>query len=227
MRYAFKILSFGWSYLRNYRLRLALGLLCGLLYAFSNGGFVWATRALTEHFSPPENPASLITQPQSQTISPGNNVTFTVTAVGTPPLAYQWLLNGTNAIGVNTNTYSLTNIQSTDAGNYSVVVMSVAGNSTSSNASLIVSDSPTAAKPILPHRALSLGSIQRVNEALKRSLDPWLPCVGTPVTWRHLVGLLLFLPLLAFLRGAMDYLNNYCTGWSSERNGRCATCGWI
>src|ERR1035437_414809 len=31
-------------------------------------------------------------------------------------------------IGVNTNTYSLTNIQSTDAGNYSVVVMSVAGN---------------------------------------------------------------------------------------------------
>jgi subfamily B ATP-binding cassette protein MsbA len=217
MRHAFKILSFGWSYLRNYRLRLALGLLCGLLYAFSNGGFVWATRALTEHFSPPENPASLITQPQSQTISPGNNVTFTVTAVGTPPLAYQWLLNGTNAIGVNTNTYSLTNIQSTDAGNYSVVVMSVAGNSTSSNASLIVSDSPLAAKPILPHRALSLGSIQRVNEALKRSLDPWLPCVGTPVTWRHLVGLLLFLPLLAFLRGAMDYLNNYCMGWSSER----------
>src|ERR1019366_8014598 len=44
-------------------------------------------------------PPSIVTQPQSQTVGVGSNVTFTVTASGTAPLSYQWRLNGTNIAG--------------------------------------------------------------------------------------------------------------------------------
>ena len=40
---------------------------------------------------------SIVTQPQSQTAQCSSNASFTVTATGTPPLAYQWYF-GTNAI---------------------------------------------------------------------------------------------------------------------------------
>lgn len=54
------VLSFGWRYLRNYRTRLALGILFSILFAFSNGSFVWATRTLTQRFNP--EPTSVTAQ---------------------------------------------------------------------------------------------------------------------------------------------------------------------
>ena len=58
-------------------------------------------------------------------------------------------------------------------------------------------------------------------EHLKRSgekfLDEWLPRAGRKMERRHLIGVILFLPLLAFLRGATDYISNYCMSWVSER----------
>jgi endonuclease/exonuclease/phosphatase family metal-dependent hydrolase len=85
---------------------------------------------------------SITTQPQSQTVSPGSNVTFTVVASGTTPLNYQWLFNGTNIPGANINFYTLANAQFTNAGNYFVIVTNIAGSITSSNAVLTVSNFP-------------------------------------------------------------------------------------
>jgi hypothetical protein len=54
-------------------------------------------------------------------------------------LSYQWLFNETNVIAGATNaTLTLSNVQFTDAGNYSVIVTNAAGSTNSSNASLIV-----------------------------------------------------------------------------------------
>ena len=85
---------------------------------------------------------SITTQPQSQAVSPGSNVTFTVVASGTTPFSYQWLFNGTNISAANTNFYTLANAQFTNAGNYSVIVTNIAGSITSSNAVLTVSNLP-------------------------------------------------------------------------------------
>lgn len=52
---------------------------------------------------------------------------------------------------------------------------------------------------------------------LNERLDPWFPRTGVEVTWRHVVALVLLLPLLAVIRGGLDYLSNYCMGWASER----------
>ena len=68
--------------------------------------------------------------------------------------------------------------------------------------------------PLLPGFDARLKEWQ---QAADEFVDPWLPRTGVKLTWRHIVGGLLFLPFLALLRGATDYGSNYCTGWVSER----------
>jgi hypothetical protein len=66
-------------------------------------------------------------------------VTFEVTAGGIAPLSYQWYFNGTNLPGGATNdSLTLENVQTNDAGGYSVVITNVAGSVISSNATLTV-----------------------------------------------------------------------------------------
>lgn len=81
---------------------------------------------------------SITTQPSNQTVNQGASVTFTVTASGTSPLAYQWQFNGTNISGATTNSYTLSSAQGANSGNYSVIVTNSAGTTTSSNAVLTV-----------------------------------------------------------------------------------------
>lgn len=84
-------------------------------------------------------PLSVITQPQSQTVVGPTNVTFSVTATGAPPFAYQWVENGTNPLaGATGATLSLTNVLRTGAGTYSVFITNNYANLQSSNAVLRV-----------------------------------------------------------------------------------------
>ncbi len=83
-------------------------------------------------------PPSVTKQPQSQTVVIGQDATFTVTATGAAPLSYQWLLGGTNISGANTNTCTRGNVQTNDAGDYSVVITNISGAVTSSVAKLTV-----------------------------------------------------------------------------------------
>jgi hypothetical protein len=81
----------------------------------------------------------IVTQPANQLAAVGSNASFSVTAGGTQPLNYQWRLEGNALTGATNSVLNLTNVQLTDAGNYSVVVANVAGSVTSSNALLTVS----------------------------------------------------------------------------------------
>ncbi len=81
---------------------------------------------------------SITTQPVSQTVTVGNNASFSVVASGTPPLNYQWQFNNANISGATASTLSLVDAQSANAGNYSVVVTGVYGSVTSSTVSLTV-----------------------------------------------------------------------------------------
>jgi len=86
----------------------------------------------------PTGPA-IQTQPQSQTVTEGENATFTVAANGTSPLSYQWYFNTNTTLANATNTtFTVTNAQATNAGKYSVVVTNVVGSVTSVFATLTV-----------------------------------------------------------------------------------------
>ena len=92
---------------------------------------------------------SIYRQPSSQVVTVGANVSFSVFANGTPPLAYQWQFNGTNMAGAVTSTLALTNVQDYDAGSYAVVVTNAYGTVTSSNAVLTVNPTPPCVPPPL------------------------------------------------------------------------------
>jgi hypothetical protein len=77
-------------------------------------------------------PPSITSQPADQMVLVGQNATFNVTAIGSVPLNYQWYFNTNTALSAGTNaTLTVSNVQSNDAGAYSVVVTNYAGSVTS------------------------------------------------------------------------------------------------
>ncbi len=82
-------------------------------------------------------PPIIDTQPQDQTVGQGSPATFSIGVSG-PLLAFQWKFNGTNINGETASTLTLPNVQSSQAGTYSVVVTNGSGSVTSSNAVLQV-----------------------------------------------------------------------------------------
>src|ERR1017187_3080116 len=90
---------------------------------------------------------AIITQPADQTVLAGSSATFTATAAGTPPLAYQWRGNGTNIAGATTTWYMLSNAQPAQAGSYSLQVTNAFGSIISSNAVLTVAQAPGCVAP--------------------------------------------------------------------------------
>ncbi len=86
---------------------------------------------------------TIVRHPQSLTVAPRSGAIFTVEAQGAPPLAYQWLLNGAPIPGANSATLSLTNVDATRVGSYTVAVTSSAATATSDAAVLTLSNTPT------------------------------------------------------------------------------------
>jgi Immunoglobulin domain len=83
-------------------------------------------------------PPSIITQPADQNVNQGQSATFSVTATGTAPLTYYWR-KGSTVVSVGSSaSYTIPSAQTSDAGNYSVVVSNLAGTVTSSAATLAV-----------------------------------------------------------------------------------------
>ncbi len=101
-----------------------------------------ATQVQNHYFAIGVPPVITRITPSSQTVDLGNNAAFTVSAIGATPLTYQWYDNNSSPISWGTNaTLNLTNVQSIQAGTYSVTVTDPY-NSASANASLAVDAGP-------------------------------------------------------------------------------------
>lgn len=84
-------------------------------------------------------PPTIVSQPASKTVIAGQTATFSVTAAGTAPLAYQWKMNGNVINGANSSSYTT---PATTTGNssqqFTVTVTNPAGAVTSNPATLTV-----------------------------------------------------------------------------------------
>jgi hypothetical protein len=88
-------------------------------------------------------PLSIAEQPQSQTVNAGSSVVFSVRAAGSGPFAYQWRKGGTAIPNATGTTLILSNVQVSDAGQYSAVVVTGPETAISTPATLTVSAAPT------------------------------------------------------------------------------------
>jgi YVTN family beta-propeller protein len=86
-------------------------------------------------------PPTIVTGPQNLTADVGANAFFSVKATSSLPMAYQWLRNGTNTNGSNSQTIVFPPVLPSDAGTYAVIVSSAAGSVTSAPGVLTVSGS--------------------------------------------------------------------------------------
>jgi hypothetical protein len=81
----------------------------------------------------------ITTQPTAQSVSAGKTATFSVTATGTAPLAYQWQRSGTAITGATASSYTTPAVASTDNGaTFEVTVTNSVGSITSNAATLTV-----------------------------------------------------------------------------------------
>ena len=97
----------------------------------------------------------IVADPQSQTVSAGQDASFTVVAGGSAPLRYQWYFNTNSPVANATNvTLTVTNVQAINVGAYSVVVSNSAGTATSAYATLTI---PSPASPFQLWQTLYFG----------------------------------------------------------------------
>ena len=76
--------------------------------------------------------------PFNVTMSAEGTALFKTAFLGSPPMSYQWQMNGTNLPGANRDTLLLTNVQFALSGSYSLIVSNGYGMTQSSNATLNV-----------------------------------------------------------------------------------------
>jgi uncharacterized delta-60 repeat protein len=87
-------------------------------------------------------PPQFVEQPASLNTNVGTTATFSAQVSNPTATTFQWRLNGNDIPGATDTSYSLYNVQLSDAGNYSVFVNDADGGTTSSNAVLQVGYTP-------------------------------------------------------------------------------------
>ncbi|HEY3913429.1 MAG TPA: immunoglobulin domain-containing protein, partial [Verrucomicrobiae bacterium] len=88
-------------------------------------------------FGPVTVPASIANPPQPVTSYAGQTATLTVGATGDAPFFYQWQFDGTNIAGATNSSLVLTDLQTSNAGTYTVIVSDpLATNSSSTTVSI-------------------------------------------------------------------------------------------
>jgi hypothetical protein len=80
----------------------------------------------------------IASQPTNQSVVLGGSASFSVSATGTPPLAYQWQFGGTNLVLATNASLPLNAIAATNAGNYDVIITNASGSITSAIVTLSV-----------------------------------------------------------------------------------------
>jgi hypothetical protein len=120
----------------NQQFRLALVPL--LLLLAGCGGGAGGTAMPTPLTAP-----TISVQPTAQNVSLGQAATFSVTALGTAPLSYQWNKNSMPIAGATSSTYTTPNTLAGDNGStFQVVVSNQVGSTPSVSAKLTVSSGP-------------------------------------------------------------------------------------
>ena len=96
-------------------------------------------------------PPSILSEPVSRTVLPGDPVTFSVATAGSLPRTYQWQFQGQDLDSQTNSELGLTNVSSSMAGDYQLIVQNLAGKATSAVATLTV-----VAVPNLPYNTAVL-----------------------------------------------------------------------
>jgi alpha-tubulin suppressor-like RCC1 family protein len=110
--------------------------------------------------------ARIATSPSSSTNNAGDKVTFSLNAIGTPPLRYQWQFNDGDIVGATNTSLVLSNVQVLHSGRYAARVANDFGSALTSVAVLTVKPSP----PVITKQPSSQSRVFRSSALLSVTL---------------------------------------------------------
>jgi alpha-tubulin suppressor-like RCC1 family protein len=123
-------------------------------------------------------PPTISQQPLGQTVGAGSSLAMMVSARGTEPLSYQWLRDGTPLIGSRSYNISLSNVQPSQSGSYSVIVSNTYGVAVSSNALVTVTNARPSILSQPMAQSVAIGTPVKFSVVARGSLPlSW--------QWRH------------------------------------------
>ena len=121
----------------------------------------------------PVGPPQFISPPKSLVAWQGDTATFTVQASGSPEPTYQWQRNGTPIVGATGTSYSITNVQSTNAGSFQVVLSNPSGTVTNTPPALLAVRPLTNIPPSLPPWIIPSGLVLYWNMNETTNFAAW------------------------------------------------------
>ena len=140
---------------------------------------------------PPATPPSITTQPVSQTVNVGQTATFSVVAIGTAPLNYQWQKNGANIAGATAASYMTPPTVAGDNGaTFRCVVSNTAGSTASASATLSVTSVPANQPPLVnagPDQKINFPAAAQLTGSVRDDGQPKPPAALT-IAWSKAKG---------------------------------------
>jgi hypothetical protein len=137
-----------------------LGLAASLLLVACGGGNHGASAPAASSSAP-----AITIQPSDQAVSAGQPATFTVTATGTAPLAYQWQRNAAPIAGAVAPSYTTAATTLGDSGStFAVVISNAGGSTTSRSATLTVTSGAATGTDVLTYKNDLSRSGQNLSE---------------------------------------------------------------
>jgi glucose/arabinose dehydrogenase len=134
----------------------------GSLYYLARG----AGAVFRIQYPPNQQPPGITADPSNQNVTEGQPATFSVTANGATPLAYQWQRNTVNISGANSPSYTISNPTPGDNGaKFRCVVSNAFGTATSNEATLSVTPPPpTLMTEVGGDRAIAFDSVTMMRD---------------------------------------------------------------
>jgi glucose/arabinose dehydrogenase len=134
----------------------------GSLYYLARG----AGAVFRIQYPPNQQQPAITAHPSNQSVTEGQPASFSVTASGTAPLAYQWQRNTVNISGANSQTYTISSATSADNGaKFRCVVSNAFGTATSNEATLTVTTPPpTLITELGSDRAIAFDSVTMMRD---------------------------------------------------------------
>jgi hypothetical protein len=120
---------------------VTLGVAAGTNYWVVVDGVNCASGAFTVNYILTSPPAFTVL-PVGQTATNGATVVLRAATSGSPPFGYQWMFNGRMVSGATNSSLMITNFQTVNEGNYSVMTANSYGTNQSSPAALYLSSPP-------------------------------------------------------------------------------------
>jgi alpha-tubulin suppressor-like RCC1 family protein len=146
-------------------------------------------------------PPAFTLQPTNQVVAPGGDAVFVASAIGSPPINYQWQFRGTDVAGATSTKLTLTNVQPANEGVYTVIASNSFGVAVSLmayldvqslaealNATNLIWSSTSTSMPWLPettftHDGIAAASCSSTNPLSQGILKTSVTGPGTLTFW--------------------------------------------